>query len=554
MRSFLKQTRGVTMNMPETKKSCRSYSLGRGLLFKVSTIYFLVVGLGLAEQSPVPELWGNLPPGPFRVGFRRIFRFDPSRTWHVTRDYTGAYTPDRGGRPLQLNVWYPVGSATRGNQMTVRDYVNQVAPEPFSELNDVMQKRNRESTASCVAPTQLDRLMSTPVPALLEAPPAVGRFPTVIYVGGLNADLNSNFILAEFLASHGFFVASLSMLGQTDQVRSLGRSPADIEVVVRDIEFALGVLNENPSVDLSRLGVIGHSMGGVEAAVLGLRNGNISALVGLDGTYGFKGSEEVLTNTYGYSPVRMRAAFLDLRRAQGEQQADLDLEPVMSFRYADRSFVTLRNMHHSDFTSFAMIASRFDVPINSEYATTAWNRATERQGFENVCQIVRAFLDQNVNGHNGSSSAFAQSIERAKGSSFRHVAASCAAPSPLECIELARQKGMDGLHSIFAKSTGEQPPGSCVDLGLFNTYGYELLGQHLTNQALVVFEIAAWAHPESANAQDSLADGLFAVGQKEQAKAAIRRAIALAPEDPAIGTDSRNRFITEEEQRLNQSR
>jgi len=110
------------------------------------------------------------------------------------------------------------------------------------------------------------------------------------------------------------------------------------------------------------------------------------------------------------------------------------------------------------------------------------------------------------------------------------------------------------LQSIFTKSAGEQPPGLCVDLGLFNTYGYELLGQHLTNEALVVFEIAAWAHPESANAQDSLADGLFAIGQKEHPKAAIRRAIALAPQDPTIGTESRITFISEEKQRLDQSR
>src|SRR5205085_2844557 len=102
--------------------------------------------------------------------------------------------------------------------------------------------------------------------------------------------------------------------------------------------------------------------------------GNVSAVIGLDGTYGFKGSAGVLTDSYGYAPEKMRAAFLDLRRGQGEQAADLDLAPVLSFRYADRTLVTLTKMHHSDFTSFAMIAHRFQIPILPIYANTGWNR------------------------------------------------------------------------------------------------------------------------------------------------------------------------------------
>jgi hypothetical protein len=129
-------------------------------------------------------------------------------------------------------------------------------------------------------------------------------------------------------------------------------------------------------------------MGAVEAAILGLRQGNVLAIVGLDGTYGFKGSTDVLTNSCGYSPEKMRAAFLDLRRAQGEQEADLDFESVLSFRYADRSLVTVRKMHHSDFISFAMIASKFDVPIKTNYLNTGWDRGTGRRGFEDTCGIV----------------------------------------------------------------------------------------------------------------------------------------------------------------------
>jgi hypothetical protein len=134
-------------------------------------------------------------------------------------------------------------------------------------------------------------------------------------------------------------------------------------------------------------------LGGVEALMFAMRNGNVSAVVGLDGTYGFKGSTGVLTDSWGYDPRNMRAAFLDLRRAQGQQEADLDLAPVRSFRYADLTMVTMVGMHHSDFTSFPMVARRFGIPILPKYANTGWNRDTAQRGHQQAAQIIVEFLN-----------------------------------------------------------------------------------------------------------------------------------------------------------------
>lgn len=238
-----------------------------------------------------------------------------------------------------------------------------------------------------------------------------------------------------------------------------------------------------------------------------MRSADTLAVVGLDGTYGFQGSTDVLTNAYGYAPERMRAAFLDLRRAQDEPQTDLNLESVQSFRYADRTLVGLRNMHHSDFTSFAMIASKFDVPIKTNYLNTGWDRETGRRGFEATCGIVLGFLDDKLKEDTAGAERFRETVRISKGSTFVHLGGVCAPPSPREAVALANQRGIDALRSIFMEASGEQPAGSCVDPALFNTYGYELLGQHQTKDALVIFEIAAWAHPSSANAFVQLAGG-----------------------------------------------
>jgi len=56
---------------------------------------------------------------------------------------------------------------------------------------------------------------------------------------------------------------------------------------------------------------------------------------------------------------------------------------------------------------------------------------------------------------------------------------------------------------------------------------YNLLGQRRPKDALAVFQLNAWAHPQSANAQDSLADGYLSVHDKENARAAVQREFPL---------------------------
>jgi hypothetical protein len=174
-----------------------------------------------AEVTPSLPLWGELVPGPYRVGFRAIFRFDTSRTWRRTRDYVGKFSPDPDGRPVQLNVWYPATSEPGGQQITVGTYIDQAAPQvAFAPLNSIMKQRSQENWESSVPPAQLPALRATPMNAWDRAQAAPGRFPAVLYFGGLNADVNSNVVLAEFLASHGYIVASVSLIGPTDTLTS----------------------------------------------------------------------------------------------------------------------------------------------------------------------------------------------------------------------------------------------------------------------------------------------------------------------------------------------
>jgi Chlorophyllase enzyme len=510
-----------------------------------------VASTGSATAFEYP-LWGNLVAGPYRVGFRRVFKFDTARTWQTTRDFQGNFKPDLNGRPMQVNVWYPVDSAGAARQMRFADYVDQTAPQSFSKFNVIMNERNQGNAANSVSRDRLGDLETTPMNAYLDAPPAKGSFPLVLYFGGLDAEINSNVILGEYLASHGYVVASVSLLGPTDEQTFQSRTSDDLEASVRDMECAWSVLAENSNVDKTKLAVMGHSVGGIEAALFAMRNANVSAVIALDGTYGFAGLASVLTQSYGYAPEKMRAAFFDLRRAQGAQGDEpLDFTAVESFRHSDRTFITIQRMHHSDFTSFAEIGEYFHTPITADYPLNGWNRETAKAGHEYVCTTVLAFLEGKVRGNVNALASLSAAAAPVAGGTLRHEDATSLPPSPLESAALVKEKGLADTKALFSRICGDQDIGACIDADRFNTWGYNLLAQNRLQDGLAVFQLVAWAHPTSANAQDSLADGYLGVGDKSSAKLAVQRAIELAPEDPLLKPEARASFLAEETARLN---
>src|SRR3546814_5343185 len=69
------------------------------------------------------------------------------------------------------------------------------------------------------------------------------------------------------------------------------------------------------------------------------------------------------------------------------------------------------------------------------------------------------------------------------------------------------------------------------DLDL-NQLGYDLLRHKRPADAVTVFGLLTRAYPGKANSYDSLADGYEAPGKREDANAAMRKAVALDPASP----------------------
>ena len=209
-----------------------------------------------SEPEARSPLQGDLQSGASSTGFRTLFRYDNSRTWKETRRYGSPFSPDLQGRPIQINIWYPAIVVPSGTKMRFADYVDQSAPERFAKLNAVMNQRNRDDAVGSVARSEFTALQSIEMNAYRNAQPASGRFPAVLYFAGLNSAINSNAIMAEYLASHGYVVASISLIGPSDEQAFQSRTSADFEASVRDMEFAWSVLQGEPNVDSTKLAVM----------------------------------------------------------------------------------------------------------------------------------------------------------------------------------------------------------------------------------------------------------------------------------------------------------
>ena len=511
------------------------------LLFVVAC-YSLVNAQQISSSLP----WSELSPGPYRVGYKVIYGLDRSRTWRVTRSYKKEFAPDLDGRPVRVSVWYPAVIRPASSPMRISDYIHPSGPINFAEPNAFLERRDRRVMAEMAPSEEFASMLATPMNTYAMAQPAPGRFPLVLYSGGVNSYTLSNGILAELLASHGYIVATVPSLGPSNQQPEQTFTPAEVEASVRDLEFAWQLLRDQTDVDNSKLAIFGHSLGGTIAMILAMRNSNVSAVIGLDGTYGFTKGSTSLTNHFGYSPQTMRAAVLDLRRAG----ATLDLNGVEAFHHSDRYFITLPNVLHGDFTTFVVVARAFHLspPANPP---SGWSRETGYQGFRQTCRIVNEFLDAKLK-ENSKGVDLRTNMDQVVGATFKHDPALPSPPSSSDFAALINDKGFDAVIQIVDRFRRDEPGESVIDERAMNSLGYSLVGEHRFGEGIGVLRLVAYVYPDSANAEDSLGDAYLAGGQSEKARAAYQKALELASTDPRFDLETKKSFARDERTKIEQ--
>jgi tetratricopeptide (TPR) repeat protein len=509
---------------------------------------------GQSSTSKRAPLWGDLPSGPYAVGYRVDFARDRSRTWRVTRRYGSGFTPDTIGRPVRISVWYPAAPLAHTRRLPFGDYARTEAPKDFSDFNLRLEQRDTTIFALTVQPSEMSTLLGLPTNAFQNAPSAAGRFPLVLIIGGLNAETTAQSVLSEFLASYGYVVATVPWTGITENDFDAGRTAMNLEATARDVEFAWSRLRASPDVDSRQLAVVGHSLGGIIAAIIGMRNANIGAVIGLDATYGFADATGVLTGFYGFAPQRMTAGFLDLRKAAREQNTRLDLSAEHGFYFSDRTFITVQNIRHSEFTTYALISGALQEPtIPPQFITPGWTRTTAFERYQQVCKMVRDFLDAKLRDDRNGLVRLARDVAASPNATITHELATAIPPSSAELVAIANARGFDSVTAIVDRYSREAPQVVVVGESALNNLGYLYLSQKRSDDALMAFRIVIYRYPNSVNAFDSYGDGLAAAGKRAEACSAYQRAVALASADTALDAQQRASLVTDETTKRDQT-
>jgi pimeloyl-ACP methyl ester carboxylesterase len=288
-----------------------------------------------------------------------IWKYDYSRTWGEASEFDGKPSGRSPFRPIRINIWYPARKPRDASPMLYGGYLDQPADDPeFVDLKRKLEEydlggkgkgvRGLFNSKSC-----FDALLKTPTEAFPDAPAAEGRFPLLVYSLGQNDYTQENVVLWEYLASHGYVVATVPHLGTSPRRFHLYiDDQPSYEAQVRDLEFLTTVIRDMPFVDTEKVAAAGHSMGGVYALLLAMRHSTIRAVAGLDSSLTI--TQSAYAYKYWDSPHYDRARF-KRPLLQLYKPGDLTLRLVDGLVYADRYLVKLPSSVHADFTSYPML-------------------------------------------------------------------------------------------------------------------------------------------------------------------------------------------------------
>jgi dienelactone hydrolase len=342
-------------------------------MWKMAVIFpiaLLIFSLPTELRSETSPIWGKLTPGPHAVGFQVLFRKDPSRPFKAKRDYQGNILAGDRERPIQISVWYPATGSGKSTFISFEDYVYLTTSEQTGAESNDQQKQNaftafKNRWAQRAADENIRAALKSKTLALRDADPVKDRFPLVLIApsSGLSSPVSSA-VLAEFLASHGYVVASSPAMGLNS--RQLSFNSLGVMTQLQDLQFLIASLHSFSAVDPNKLAVIGFSFGGLAGSLLAMYNGDVDAFVSLETVAANKYGYSVLFQNPLYDPPLLRVPVLHLTAQEKDESSDDAF--LKAIKYAPLTVVKLKGMTPGDFSSFTMI-----TPLIPTQWTRIWN-------------------------------------------------------------------------------------------------------------------------------------------------------------------------------------
>ena len=296
----------------------------------VATVLMLSAAAAVVAQ-PTSSYWGDLEPGAYFAGVKAI-SFEGSR--------------ESEPRRIPALVFYPAGAD--GQVQTFRQLITRTcATDNCAQV----WIENLGNYRKDLPPQKVGALLDHPLRSRFEAHPVSGKFPVVVFDGGLTSDALTYVPLNEYLASHGFIVISLPSLPHAEG-KPLAFDVAGVESKARDILTVLQQLDRVPNTHSRRAALAAWSVGGVSTALAQMQVDNVRAVLSLDGGMGYDYGPPLAKQSSLYDREKATVAYLHvtgMRPNPHNVPKLFDFFAALPSRY---SFLAeLQNLNHSHFTA-----------------------------------------------------------------------------------------------------------------------------------------------------------------------------------------------------------
>jgi hypothetical protein len=478
----------------------------------------------------------GLEMGPHRIGFRVVETYDRSRAFRPATEFSGDSPDQEWARPIQILLWYPAMSES-DRAVLYRDIVErehtQIRFQPLSSseldraraAHDTLMRRN----FSALTEDLLDDLWNAQTGSWWNAEAAEGSFPLLVWSGN-SATYNS--VVCEYLASHGYVVASAPGIGRwSEEYADFVPNPVHLATQSEDLGFVVSYLpTALPWIDADRFALAGFSTTNLATILFQMKNMTASAVVSVEGHDRYASGGRTVPLSVDYDPRRFRVPLLYLEATASGHRRDTTLFDALEF--SPRYLLTFSDLRHQDLTSrVAALGTLTPESHNASDAPDAPSIADKAvaAGYRTSSRYLLKFLDAYLLDESQARESLAKSP---KGASLRTFAAKPALPSEAEVwAKLFEPGGVEQLTEILLAAKGRNPELEVFPERLLNRAGYALLRRQRVGVAVGVFQLCAEAYPNSSNAFDSLSEAYEAAGTMEMAIAAAEKSLSLLAQE-----------------------
>lgn len=351
----------------------------------------LLLLTGCQKQIEVSQLWGRLEGGSYDVGLRVTTfvdstRVEPQHDQHV------------GGRPIEVALWYPASESSEQTRLRFRDYV-ELLPHHWDTSNlDALHEWlsvGISGDANAVGQDTLDRILTTPMRASFDALPSPGQFPLVFWTMR-HETIVAQSVLGEYLASHGYVVASARYAGPALPMpwtlTTKDEKLSTFATHLQDMTFALERLERESIVDSSRIAISTWSYAAELASRVQVQHANIQLVIGLSSNPLSPIGLYQGTDAASHLDVeRLIVPYVVMTERIGPNGQERAPPAILTELPSESYYVSFTDLGHGNFNVLeGMVPGVFGITRVQPWSTGG---AVAQLGYEAIARNVLSFLD-----------------------------------------------------------------------------------------------------------------------------------------------------------------